>query len=135
MSALRQRLVPGRVSGGLICRYNALLGGTDPSIEHGGLAAQRVLTKAEAIRVADEMNAVPVDRSPKVLFECGVDPRRMSVVVFDRSGSGAVNVWLSDTGCQQLSNGLKSVSGVNNNDFGRVIREVDALVPPGRMAP
>lgn len=132
-SGLRQRLVPGRVIGGLVCRYNALFGGAASLIERGGLAAQHTLTRAEAVQLADEMNAVPVGRAPKVLMGCGGGANRMSVLVFDRSGSGAVNVWLMDTGCQRLSNGLKSLIGVNNSDFGRVIREVDALVPPGRI--
>jgi hypothetical protein len=92
-------------------RYNALGGGVEPSVQHGALAAQRVLTKTEAVRVADEMNAVRVVQQPRVLFGCGNDANRISVFVFDRPGSEGVNIWLRDTRCQLLSNGLKSVLG------------------------
>jgi hypothetical protein len=127
-AGLSTSLVPGVVTGGLICRYSSL----DQSGRGGTLFSHSVLDSAAASALAHLADEIPF--TPNVGHAgCALrfSELRVTIVVFSRSGLPGVDVWFDDHGsnCDSLSNGYRGADAPDPA-LTEIVAEIDRLVAP-----
>jgi hypothetical protein len=98
---LDSALVPaGTPTGGLLCRFAGLNGRTPL-----GLAAEKALDAADAIRLADAARRVPLAHVIEGAHSCPMDDARAVLLVLSSPGRPDTDLWVTTSGCTWIANG------------------------------
>lgn len=128
VSGLSDLLVPGTLTAGLVCRYEAL----DELGASAKLFADHELTIEQARTLAQSLNSIPF--TPNT-FAGGciltqTERERITIVAFAIGGPTDVDIWYVDDGstCDSFSNGVRS--GDLSPALGSAKTMLDAIGPP-----
>jgi hypothetical protein len=114
-SDLNSALLPSAApTAGLICQYGGL-----NATPRGGLAATATLTAAAARRLAIEAGGRSLAHSGGGVTSCPMDDGGVDVLALAFPGRSDVDLWISATGCEFISNG--SIRGAGGLDVTRWI--------------
>ena len=123
-------LAPIDPTRGLICRFAPLEGIQDPHVLHGALYRARILTRAEATKLAvvlDDLKPIP-----RGVFMCPSDSVRDEIIVFAYTDRPDVDLWYSAEGCSTVNNGytIKGLYGSEGAQPGEIFSAyLDELAP------
>jgi hypothetical protein len=113
-------LVPtGTPKGGLLCSYAGMNG------KPFSLVLQRVLSAAEAARVAEAARRVDLGHANGVVHSCPGDGGAAAVAVLEYQNRPAANLWLAVHGCSSASNG--SIRAIQSSSLAALLQIVHEL--------
>jgi hypothetical protein len=141
--ALAKELAPAGATSGLICRYATdnqmyFSPGANTDVDTPApmpvpnLRASAVLTPSQAGSLSAAAAAASIAPATGS-YACPSDgPGHVALIVLGYPGRADVDLWYSDTGCQDVDNGVASDFLLAGGDFGGA---VDAIVAPPSEGP